>query len=133
MFLFDNIKPGTYNLFAINDANNNLKYDAGAEEFAFCDSLIIPSAEFTADPDTLAIGADSLLIAGHTQFKPDPVYLRTFTEKFYDQFLDKSVRDNRYKCTFVFGESVKDTLAISLQGREILIGIPWSTTPQSIP
>ncbi len=119
LFLFDNIKPGTYNLFAVNDANNNLKYDAGAEEFAFCDSLIIPSAEFTADPDTLAIGADSLLIAGHTQFKPDPVYLRTFTEKFYDQFLDKSVRDNRYKCTFVFGESVKDTLAISLQGREI--------------
>ncbi len=114
LYLFDNVKEGTYLLYALNDANNNMKYDAGAEEFAFYDSLIVPTATYTADPDTLAIGADSLLIAGHTQFKPDPVYLRTFTEKIYDQFLDKSLRDSRNKCTFVFGETVKDTLGIRL-------------------
>lgn len=114
LFLFDNIKPGSYSLYAVNDANNNLRYDPGAEEFAFCDSLVVPTAEFVAQPDTLAVGADSLLITGHTLFRPDPIYLRTFTEHFFEQFLNKSVRDNRYKSTFVFGEPVKDTLGLRL-------------------
>ncbi len=114
LYLFDNVKQGTYRMYAVNDANSNLMYDAGAEEFAFCDSLITPSAQFVAEPDTLAIGADSLLISGQTIFKPDPIYLRCFTEKIYEQYLDKSIRNTRQKCTFVFGESVKDTLGIKL-------------------
>jgi hypothetical protein len=118
LFLFDNVKSGTYRLYALNDANSNLQYDPGAEEFAFCDSLIVPSAEFTAQPDTLAIGADSLLIAGHTLFKPDPVYLRTFTEDFFEQFVDKSFRESRYKCNISFNESIKDTFNIRLLNRE---------------
>ena len=114
LYLFDNVKTGTYRIYAINDANSNLMYDAGAEEFAFSDSLIIPTAQYVADPDTLAVGADSLLISGHTIFKPEPVFLRCFTEEIFDQFLDKSIRNSRQKCTFVFGETVKDTLGITL-------------------
>jgi len=114
LFLFDNVRPGQYHLFALNDGNSNLRYDTGAEEFAFSDSLISPSALFVAEPDTLAVGADSLLISGHTLFRPPPVYLRTFTEKFYEQYLDKAIRDSRYKCTFVFGESVKDSFGVTL-------------------
>ncbi len=119
LYLFDNIKPGKYHLFALNDANSNLQYDAGSEEFAFSDSLIVPSAKFIAEPDTLAFGADSLLISGHTLFKPEPVYLRTFTEKFYQQYLDKAIRESRYKCTFVFGESVKDSFNIRLLDKDV--------------
>lgn len=119
LFLFDNIKPGKYHLFALNDANSNLKYDAGAEEFAFSDSLIVPSAEYIDHPDTLVVGADSLLIAGHTLFKPEPVYLRTFTEKIFQQYLNKAIRESRYKCTFVFGESVKDSFNIRLLDRDV--------------
>ncbi len=118
IYLFDNVKPGKYNLFALNDANNNFLYDPGAEEFAFCDSVIVPSAEYKANPDTLVFGADSMLIAGHTVFKPDPVYLRTFTEDFFEQYIDKSIRETRYKCIFSFGEPVKDTLRIRLLNRE---------------
>jgi uncharacterized protein (DUF2141 family) len=114
IFLFDNVKPGKYHLYAIKDANSNLKYDPGAEEFAFCDSVITPSAEFIAQPDTLAIGADSLLIAGHTIFKPDPIYLRIFTEKFFEQFVDKTFRETRYKFNISFGESVRDTFSMRL-------------------
>jgi hypothetical protein len=114
LFLFDNVKKGKYHLFALNDANNNYHYDKGAEEFAFADSLVVPTAEYQSDPDTLAVGTDSLLILGHTQFKPDPFYLRTFTEKSFEQYLDKSNRESRHKFTLVFAESVKDTLNISL-------------------
>jgi len=116
IFLFDNVKAGSYKLFAVNDANQNLMYDSGAEEIAFADSLIIPTAEYRAEPDTLAKGADSLLIAGNTYFFPEPVYLRTFMEDFFDQFLEKSVRDTRYRSTLVFSEPVADTLGIKLLG-----------------
>ncbi len=116
IFLFDNIKAGTYHLFALNDANSNLKYDAGAEEFAFCDSLIVPSAGYVEIPDSMATGADSLLISGHTLFKPEPVVLRSFTEKVFEQYLEKAIRESRYKTTFVFGETVKDSFGIRIPG-----------------
>ena len=115
-FLIDNIAPGTYNIFAINDANNNLLYDEGAEEFAFIDSVIVPSAEFHAEPDTLVKGADSLLISGHTQFYPGPVFLRQFTEDIFEQYIDSYKRKTRYKCEFIFSESVCDTFNINLVG-----------------
>ncbi len=118
IFLFDNIKAGTYHLFALNDANSNLKYDAGAEEFAFSDSLVMPSAGYIELPDSMATGADSLLISGHTLFKPGPVVLRTFTEKIFEQYLDKAIRESRYKTTFVFGETVKDSFGIRLPGHD---------------
>jgi len=70
------------------------------------------------EPDTLAIGADSLLIAGHTLFRPDPLYLRLFQEEVYDQFVDKSFRETRNKCVISFGETVKDSFSIRLLNRE---------------
>ncbi len=118
IFLFDNIKPGQYRLYALNDANSNLLYEPGVEEFAFHDSLITPSARYVEEPDTLAIGADSLLIAGHTLFRPDPLYLRLFQEEVYDQFVDKSFRETRNKCVISFGETVKDSFSIRLLNRE---------------
>ena len=118
VFMIDNIAPGKYNLFAINDANNDLIYNEGAEEFAFVDSLIIPSAEFVEELDTLVKGTDSLLILGHTHFYPDPFYLRQFTEFIFDQYLDSYSRDTRYKCSFAFSESVKDTFEINLVDNE---------------
>ena len=115
-FMIDNIAPGTYNIFAINDANNNLLYDEGAEEFAFIDSVIVPSAKFFAEPDTVVDGADSLLISGHTQFYPGPIFLHQFTEDIFDQYLDDYKRKTRYKCEFYFSESVADTFNVRLIG-----------------
>lgn len=118
VFMIDNIAPGKYNLFAINDANNDLIYNEGAEEFAFVDSLVVPSSEFLEELDTLVKGTDSLLVLGHTHFYPDPFYLRQFTEDIFDQYMDSYSRDTRYKCSFAFSESVKDTFDIKLVGNE---------------
>lgn len=116
IFLFDNIKEGSYKLYAINDMNRNLKYDEGTEEIAFEDSLVVPSAIFKAEADTLisASGMDSLMILGNTQFFPEPFYMRMFTEKIFDQFLEKASRDTRHRCQIVFSEPVDDTLGIRL-------------------
>ncbi|NOY95367.1 MAG: Ig-like domain-containing protein [Chlorobi bacterium] len=114
IFMIDNIAPGKYHIFSINDANANLLYDEGAEEIAFIDTLIVPSAKFIEERDTIVSGADSLLISGHTQFMPGPVYLRQFTEDIFEQYLNTSKRESLYKCLFIFSESVKDTFGVRL-------------------
>ncbi len=116
LFMIDNIAPGKYHLFSIVDLNNNLLYDEGAEEMAFEDSLIIPSAEFVEEVDTIFTATDTIVVMGHTHFLPEPVYLKQFTEDIFDQFLDSYTRDTRYKSTFVFNESVKDSFELNLIG-----------------
>ena len=118
LFMIDNIAPGKYNILAINDANSDLLYNEGAEELAFYDSIVIPSAEFYEELDTVVKGVDSLLVLGHTHFHPAPIYLRQFTEDIFDQYLDSYSRDTRNKCIFLFNESVKDTFNLSLIGNE---------------
>lgn len=119
IFLIDNIAPGEYNLFAINDANNDLLYNEGAEELAFYDTLIVPEAHYYEEIDTLTKGVDSMLITGHTHFHPNPVYLKKFTEDIYDQYLDSYSRENRYQCVFVFNETVSDTFDLKLLDNEV--------------
>jgi hypothetical protein len=114
IFMIDNIPPGKYHLYALNDANSDLKYNEGAEEIAFYDSIVVPSAEFEEEPDTLVKGVDSLLITGHVHFLPEPVYLKQFTEDLFDQFIESYSRESRYKCNFLFNESVDDTFNVRL-------------------
>ena len=113
-FLIDNIAPGKYHLFSINDANNNLHYDEGAEELAFFDSIIIPTSEYIAEIDTIKTATDTIVVFGHSHFYPEDVMLHQFTEDLFSQFLESYSRDTRYKCTFVFGESVRDTFGLRL-------------------
>ena len=118
LFLIDNIAPGKYHIFSVNDANSDLMYNEGAEEIAFMDTLMIPSAEFHEELDTLVHGVDSMLVTGHTSFLPGPFYLRLFSEDIFDQFLDSYKRDGRNKCTFVFNEPVSDTFGTRLINTE---------------
>lgn len=119
VFMIDNIAPGKYHLFSIMDGNNNLVYDEGAEEIAFEDSLIIPSATFVEEVDTIFTETDTIVVLGHTDFSPEPVFLRQYMEDIFDQYLDVYERDTRYKCTFVFNESVQDSFELNILGDEI--------------
>ncbi len=119
MYLFDNVAEGQYHLFSLNDANANMRYDEGVEEIAFHDSVIVPSAVYHAEADTLASGADSLLVTGHIHFLPGPVYLRQFSEEIYDQYLKTSKRDSPYQFTLVFNEPVRDTISVRLVNEDI--------------
>jgi len=119
IFLIDNIAPGGYNIFSINDANSDLLYNEGAEDIAFVDSIIIPIAHFHEELDTLVKGVDSLLVTGHTHFLPEPLYLRQFPEDIYDQYLDKYSRNTRVQGTIVFNESVDDTFNINVVGIDV--------------
>ncbi len=114
LFMIDNIASGTYHIFALNDLNNDLIYNEGAEEIAFVDTLIIPTVEFHEELDTLVKGVDSMMILGHSHFHPDPFYLRYFMEDIFDQFVESTERQTRNKCLFLFNESVADTFDVKL-------------------
>jgi hypothetical protein len=119
IFMIDNIAPGKYHLFSLMDANTNFLYDEGAEEMAFEDSLIIPSAEYVEEVDTIYTATDTIVVMGHTHFYPESVFLHQFTENIFDQYLDSYARNTRYKCTFVFNESVKDTFQLNLIDNDV--------------
>lgn len=114
LFMIDNIAPGKYHLFSVMDGNNNLLYDEGAEEMSFEDSLIVPSAFFVEETDTIYTPTDTVVVLGHTHFFPEPVYLKQFTENIFDQYLKSAERDARNRCTIVFNESVKDSFQLNL-------------------
>jgi len=119
MFMMDNLAPGEYHVFAINDMNNDLLYNEGAEEIAFVDDLVIPRAEFHETRDTLVKGLDSMLVLGHTHFYPDPFFLHYFMEDIFDQYIETAERQARNKILFIFNESVKDTFNVRLLDREV--------------
>lgn len=53
-FEISNLAPGTYNIFALKDANNNKRFDLPNEMFAFIDSSISPVASRVSYVDTFA-------------------------------------------------------------------------------
>jgi hypothetical protein len=65
-FLINNVRPGTYRLFALQDMNRNFKYDIPEEMIGFIDTTLIldPDMFEYLPPDTLpepdSIPADSL-------------------------------------------------------------------------
>jgi len=118
LFMIDNIAPGNYNIFALNDLNGDMLYNEGAEEIAFVDSVVVPTVEFHEELDTIVKGVDSLLILGHSHFHPDPFYLRYFMEDIYEPYLESAERESRNKCLFLFNESVADTFNVRLINAE---------------
>lgn len=118
LFMIDNIAEGKYHIFALNDLNNDLLYNEGAEEIAFLDSLVVPRAEFHSNLDTLVKGVDSMLVLGHTHFYPEPFYMRYFMEDIFEQYLESGERETRNKCLFLFNESVEDTFNVRLLDAE---------------
>ena len=114
LFMIDNVAPGSYRLYALTDTDNSLTYNSNAEQIAFADSLIIPSAKYVARPDTVIKGADTLLVTGHVDYLPAPRYLMMFEEIKFDQYLDSYKRTQGNKCDFYFSESLSDSFQVNL-------------------
>lgn len=113
-FMIDNVAKGEYRLYALNDADNSLTYNSNAELIAFADSLLIPSAKYVAETDTIVKGLDTLVVTGHVDYYPETQYLMMFEEEKFDQYLDASKRNQANKCDFYFSESLSDSFRINL-------------------
>lgn len=113
-FIIDNIASGTYRLYALTDTDNSLTYNSNSELIAFADSLIVPSAKYVAEIDTIVRGLDTLVVTGHVDYFPGTQYLNVFEEEKFEQYLDSYKRNQANKCEFYFSESLSDSFSINL-------------------
>jgi hypothetical protein len=111
-FAITNLPATSYQVFALSDIDNNLKYTAGIDSIAFLDGFVKPSATFEPLRDTVVTGADTLVVLGKTRFYPDPLNFSLFFEKGFDLSLDKYNRTSRRIIDLTFTGSTADTFNI---------------------
>jgi hypothetical protein len=106
------IAPGTYKLYALQDADQNFFYSQPTEVIAFHDSLVIPSMERRTRQDTIwkdSLTIDTIIPREYTHFMPDDLLLRSFKEVTHSQRFIKSERLDPHKFTLYFS-AVADSL-----------------------
>lgn len=113
-FMIDNVAPGHYRLYALADNDNSLTYNASSELIAFDDSIIVPSAKYVVRNDTIVKGSDTLVVTGHTDYRPTTQYLMMFQENKFEQYLDSYKRNEANRCEFFFHESLNDSFKVAL-------------------
>lgn len=82
-FSIRGLAPGTYRIFALQDADQNFAYTQPTEIIAFNDSLVIPTLECRMRQDTAWIDSltvDTITEREYTHYLPDDLLLRCFKE-----------------------------------------------------
>ncbi|MEA3447301.1 MAG: Ig-like domain-containing protein [Bacteroidota bacterium] len=92
-FKFFYVSPGTYKIYALDDANYSSTFDQPNEKIAFLDSLIVPGVEPVKD------STDS--ITGY-HYYPDSLKLRLFEQAQYLQFAETTERPQSNKMQVFF-------------------------------
>lgn len=134
-FVFNNISPGSYKIFAIKDINSNNKYDLPNEEIAFLDTIVYSySSDLDSLSDNLKISIPDLTLysfvatdtiqklqryenpmAGIYIFPykiPVEVFSATGLNNSYQYF--EKFNTSRDTVTWYFKQTVKDSLLFKL-------------------
>ena len=109
-FSIDNIREGTYSLFALGDLNRDFFWQAG-EGLAMLDSLVTPIARLVEHRDTIwtdSVTIDTIHVFSHTHFYPNNIILRYFRENKVHQRLVRTERTQPEKFTIVFNTTLEE-------------------------
>ena len=104
-FIVKGIAPGTYRIYALQDADGNYMFNQKSEMIAFNNDLITPSCKLDARPDTLwkdSLHIDSIKSVPYIHYYPDNIILKAFKEVQTDRYLLKSERTTADKFTLFF-------------------------------
>lgn len=114
-FTIRNLKPGTYQIFALNDMNRDWKWDR-SEDVAFYDSFITPTSEPAEVADTFVAvdGSDSIVTRPATHYMPDDILLTWFNENYKSQYMSDYSRKERNKLHVQFGAPSDTMPALTL-------------------
>lgn len=109
-FTVRNLKPGEYQIYALNDVNRDYRWDR-SEDVAFYDTFISPQVEPVELTDTFvaADGSDSLAVRAAVRYLPDDILLTWFNEGYASQYLRDNSRKERRVIHLEFGTEA-DTL-----------------------
>ena len=107
-FVIRGIAPGTYRVYALQDADGNYTYSQKSEMLAFSHDTFQPYAKPDIRQDTVwrdTLRIDSIMRIPYTHFYPDDLVLRAFTPLQTDRFLIKTERaePNKINVFFSYG------------------------------
>ena len=104
-FIIKGIAPGSYRVFALNDADGDYIYGQKSEMLAFNHDTIIPSANLDMRQDTVwrdPLHIDRIQQTSYTHFLPDDITLLCFQAPQTDRFFVKSERKEPEKIGLFF-------------------------------
>lgn len=114
-FTIKGVAPGTYRIYALQDADGDFVFNQKSEMVAFQTTLVTPSFKDDIRQDTSWV--DSLHIAGiqrvpYTHFLPDDICLRAFNEVVTDRYYLKADRKeaDHFTLFYTYGDSVPPTI-----------------------
>lgn len=99
------VAPGSYHIYALEDADQNFYYSMKSEAIAFSDSIIIPRSERRSRMDTTWVDSltiDTIQQVEYTYYLPDNIFLRRFRQVDASQRLARTERPLRKKFTLSF-------------------------------
>ncbi len=126
-FSINNIRPGSYRIYALDDANRDYKYDQPAEKIAWLDDIIIPKFEYKEVTDS--IKPDSVSIHQKLFYLPDSLNLFLFQGEDPSQYLVKDERPEKACINLIFKKNL-ETLII--QPVDTVFKAGWSQRECSI-
>lgn len=104
-FTIKGVAPGSYRIYALQDADANFLFNQKSEKLAFDTIVISPSCAPDLRYDTLWIDSthiDTVTPVPYTHFYPDNIVMRAFTEAYQDLHLVKTERPIPDKFTLYF-------------------------------
>jgi len=113
-FAVTNLPATSFQIYAMSDIDNNLKYTSGVDSIAFLEKRITPYAEYQPKRDSVPTGSDTLVVQGKTRFFPDPLNFSLFFERGFDLHLDKYERPSRKIVDLTFTASTADTFNVEI-------------------
>lgn len=111
-FVVRGIAPGTYRVFALQDADGDYRFTQKSEMIAFSDAVIEPTCKPDIRLDTLwrdSLHIHSILQVPYAHYLPDNIVLTAFTEVQTNRYLLKSERKEADHFTLFFSYG-SDTL-----------------------
>lgn len=114
-FNVENVKDGTYNIFALSDKNNNFYYDLPTEEIAFLDSSISMISNLDSIQLELFLPEDTLLrIQSFDRIVKNGALQLTFNKEisFNKDDITVQIRDNSTLKPIAFTEKNQKTMRV---------------------
>ena len=103
-FTVQGVKPGSYHIFALRDADGNYRMSR-SEDYAFLDEIIVPSVrQFTSQDTTFTFDhrIDTVRTGTHTEFLPNDILLSMSNERYTPLYLKKAERIGRERLFVLF-------------------------------
>lgn len=94
-FSIRGVAPGSYRVYALQDADQNFCFSQPSEAIAFYDSIVVPRMELRTRRDTFWVDSltiDTIVEVEYTHYLPDELLLHCFKETTFNQRLARSER-----------------------------------------